>query len=81
MMTKEDLLAMRIFYSFGILLCLFQILKPELVVRFCAKFFQRYMKFLGLDSTINSTNKAVIIFRIWAIFMLVIIVIMLFNLK
>ncbi len=58
-MDKEGLLVIRIFFSFCVLIGLFNILKPELMVRFSAKWFQLYLKVFGFDSAINKQGLRV----------------------
>ena len=80
-MNKEGLLIIRIFFSFCALLGLFNVLKPELIVKFTARWFQLYLKLFGFDSTIYPTKRAMVISRIWALFMTIVFVIVLFNIK
>lgn len=67
-----------IFSTLMWLMCLFIILKPQIVAESTSKWFKRILKAYGYNAEIKLTSKAIAIVRIWNLFMLIVFSILIF---
>lgn len=74
-------LPMLIFFVIIYCVCIFSIIRPDIVVNLTAKYFKFSAKIFGSDKDIQITNKAKSVVRVWNIFIIILITFFLFTNK